>query len=53
MTPHLSAVQVFRSHVEAYQRVAWFLVEWAEREQRVVLRQWLLRWDWPPTWRAR
>jgi hypothetical protein len=52
MTPHLSAVQIFRAHFEAYQRVAWFLVEWAEREQRVVLRQ-VLRRDWPPAWRPR
>ena len=45
---HLSVVQLVRSQVEAYQRVAWFLVEWAEREQRVALRRFVL-WRWPST----
>jgi len=46
MTNHLSVTQLVRMHVEQYQRVAWFLIEWAEREQRVALRS-LAAWT-PP-----
>jgi hypothetical protein len=34
----LSITELLRSHAEQYQRVAWFLIEWTEREQRVALR---------------
>ena len=38
MTNHLSLIQLVRTQIEQYQRVAWFLIEWAEREHRVMLR---------------
>ena len=42
----ISITQLIRLQVEQYQRVAWFLVEWTEREQRVALRS-LAAWT-PP-----
>ena len=46
MTSFISITQFVRSQVEQYQRVAWFLIEWTEREQRVALRS-LATWT-PP-----
>jgi hypothetical protein len=37
-TKHLSLASVVRNHVEAYQRLAWFIVESIEREHLITLR---------------
>jgi hypothetical protein len=42
MAPRFTSVMdLWRSHVEPYQRLAWFLCEAAEREHRLNVQAWL------------
>ena len=40
MTRFMSVTDLMRSHVEPYQRLAWFLYEAVEREHRLNLHAW-------------